>query len=256
MLSVASTVGGLSIPVPAGVANAALQDPPVAVLLDYFGYWLRESLNAKLANIGAPVNGDDSYTDACPTANRFPYNPEVLWTHNPRPALYIWWDGRSQTAPHTILCAKQMRELHLLWIYGGMKSPSGQRVFGGLPAAVSAVLHKAADRGAHPSFGNGAAVYKAMGVIKWTLVDTQVGAMSRVPTADTRPGGTGDGTIADFFPAVRGRIAIEELIGADTMTSSDAHTADDLITIQTNEEGDAQDLYDYAEAYVENPPEQ
>lgn len=260
MPSVDTTIGGLTLPVPAGAASDPFADPACLALLDYLGFWLREMLNAKLASMGGPITGDENYADACPTTNRFPYDPMLgeVWRRNPKPALYIWWNGPSRTIPKTIAYDLRVRELALLWIFCECQAPENDEQRYGTLAGVDAVIKRAIHRQSHPNYGYdgdapGTPIWRSMGAAEVKLGDMVPGKLAPIPDASERRD-SALGQIVNYYPAVRGTIVVSERVSADSLDDVDDLNTDMSMVVATNEEGDVLDTVDVVELIIPGPP--
>lgn len=242
MSSVETYVGSTPIPYPEGFAPSALVDPVANAFLSYFGHWLRESLNDKLDSLGGQATDAlDSYADACPVANRFPYAHENVWPNNPRPALYIWWSGQSQTIPKTLAYDLRQRTLEFAWIFSQIKQPKSI-ARSGLLAAVDAVFRRAHSRGSHPTWSfvdfegtaypAGTSVGRVAGLHDWQLGQTQTGRFAPVASF-----GDDTGREQVFYPAITGQIVVWERIGADSFDRQEDANAESTIEVNTSENG-------------------
>lgn len=149
MASQASNVGALPLPVAAGVANARLADPMVDALLDYVAFWIKDSLDAQLAQ----QTGFSS--DAVPVGHRFPFDPmhpQGVTVEIPAPALFLWWAGQSSRIEWTTVHDVRQRELHMMYV--AEELPNQERTIrrAGLLGAVDAAMFKAGQRRLHPSY--------------------------------------------------------------------------------------------------------
>lgn len=254
-MGIASAVGGLSLPIDAGVASTALADPAVVALADYIGYWLRLTLNAKLANMGGPTDlTGQVYNNACPSTNVYTYDPQQFWVRNPKPALYVWWNGRSTRARGTLVYDFRERELDILWVFSETHAPDGDDMRAGLPAAVDATIWRAHSRGSHPSYGyNGAApgtpIYRSMGVDAWEYTEGVAGSLVPVPASDARVGGVGDGQVVRYHPALKGKVVVRERVYQDSVDPM----GDSQISIFTSEIGDPLNQAEFATVVVQPP---
>ncbi len=152
----ASSVAALDLPLAPGALNSAVLDTSVDGLLAYFAFWLQYDLNTKLANLMG------TSADACPAANRFPWNPmEPSKTFvrgrqdgntSPFPALYLWLD-KAKAKPYTTIYDLRDRKGGILWVFDELTLPGGLVDRYGLRAAVEATIWRAASLARHPGFG-------------------------------------------------------------------------------------------------------
>jgi hypothetical protein len=239
MSSVDSYVGATPIPYPIGDTGSAIADHAANVFLSYFGHWLRESLDDKLTDLGGTKIADETPTSACPVANQFAYAHENVWPQNPKPALYLWWDGNSKTTPKTLAYDLRERVLNFTWIYTQSRTPKSTARTG-LLAAVDAILRRAHFKGNHPTWSytdsertypTGMSVGRVAGVHEWMLGQVNTGRFA--PVADFQA----EGREQNYYPALIGTLTIWERIGADSFDrQSDANT-ETTIEINTSENG-------------------
>lgn len=258
MSSVDSFVGATPIPYPVGDVGSHLVDHAVLVFLSYFGHWLSESLDDKLLDLKGSKLDNETPTAACPAANRFPYSHEIVWPQNPRPALYLWWDGNAQTTPKTLSYDLRQRVLNFTWIYCQQRMPKSN-ARAGLLAAVDATIRRAVFRGSHPtwSYSDATTTYpvgmsagRVAGIHEWQIGQTQTGRFAPVP--DTV--GATEGPEQNYYPALMGTLMIWERIGADSFDRQEDANAESTIEICTNENGGfVEEPLTIAEVVVSNP---
>jgi hypothetical protein len=263
-----TNIGLLPLPVPAGAEADALPDPAALALLDYFGFWLRTMLDSKLLSMGGdvPERSDpslpnrESHESAAPPANLFPYNPEPgqIWRRNPKPALYVWWSGRSRTEQKTILIRNRLRELSYLWVWCETQAPQNDEIRYGTLAAVDGIIRLAIEEGYHPAYGyNGAAlgtpIWKSAGFVELTANESAPGVLAPVPETGSRMNES-PGQILNYYPAVKGTLTIAERIGR--IPSAEAPQVNEGVetTVTTNESAEAQGGVELVELIVPGPP--
>lgn len=237
-------VGALRVPMEPGANLSPLVDPVVDGLLDFLGFALRDALNAKLAQL-SPTSAD-----ACPTAARYPYDPRGYWTRNPKPALYLWWGGRSSVGSYSTVYDTRERELQLFYVWEETVGPSGSNARAGLMAAADAALMRASSLRMHPAYGyRGAplgtplAVALAdLGLLGWTYQGGTVGIMSPVP-GDVR-NSPSEGAVVRYFPALQATLTVSEKITGyeDTAAGLSAPSSVVLGTYGDPPEPDAEPL--------------
>lgn len=259
-----TTFGGLPLPVPAGAASDSFPDPACDALLDYLGFWLREMLNAKLASMGGarparPGQPSEDPANACPVANVYAFDPMLgeVWRRNPKPAIYIWWNGQSKSTQKTIVYKLRERQLALLWVFVEVNSPEGDGKRYGTLAGVDAVIERAIDRGSHPSYGYdgatpGTPIWRSMGVDEIKIVDMVPGKLAPIPAGGERRDAA-VGQVINYYPAVRGTIVVSERVPADSLGADDLNVDMSMI-VATNEEGDVLDPLDVVEIIIPGPP--
>jgi hypothetical protein len=208
-----STVGGLTLPLPAGALNASFDDPTVVGLADFLAFMLNDCLNAKLANM------QGTSAQAVPAGSVFPYDPGAYFVRNAIPALYVWWPGRSRRTPWTPLYDVRERTILALYVYDELVAPGALLPRNGLVAAVDAVFFRAAEHGYHPSYGYGGdppgtPLYKSIGIKGWAYDGGEAGFITAIPRQSEGPGfGEGDGNIARGYPSLRAAFTVYEVVG-------------------------------------------
>lgn len=258
MPTMQTSVGGTTIPFPAAT-GAPIEDRAVVVLLSYLSFWLRYALNDALAALGTTTDtADESYDDACPGANIFPYDPRDVWPQNPKPALYIWWNGQTREVPKTLVYSLRERGLGFMWIFSQITYPDGDPARAGIQAAVDAVFRRALERGRHPEWGYGSFPVNShaaivAGIHGWKLLSSEPGMLAPVVE------GNAAGHEQNVYPAVRGVIQVVERIYDDQPLAhpSGDDPSDVLLEqtfgIRTNELGDPNDQYDFGELILPRP---
>lgn len=150
-----STVGALSLPLAAAGAKTALSDPTVDLLLAFVGHIWTADIDPKLADWTA------TGAVSCPAAKRFNYDPKSRRGHKvkfPLPSLFIWWEGKSQTTPHTQLYSYRQRDINLLYLFPELPGQEATDIRSGLFNALDSSLSRWARKCWHPTFTyNGAA---------------------------------------------------------------------------------------------------
>lgn len=253
MPSGTATVGGLTVPVPAGTQNTELADPAVRVLLDFLGWSIANGLDAKLTNM------QGTSASACPSANRFPFNPQTYFVRNSIPALYVWWAGRSRPGRYsTTVRSSRERDIDAMYVFDELIAPDGFDTRHGLLAAVDAIFHRCADWGRHPNYGyNGAAAGTAArlsaGLIDWAYQGATEGRMAaQIPSTSSAVGGPPEGHVVRGYPALLGRFTVLEHI--ETLSLEDpADVMGDLEAVIRTSEGDPGDVIDYMTRYAPGP---
>lgn len=216
-----STVGGLTLPVPEGTLNTALEDPTVLGLLDFLAHWLKYGLDEKLANM------QGTSATAIPVNATYPYDPDSIFVRTVQqlPALYVW-PHDEYTRPHTILKNRRERTIKAAYIFNELVAPSGLRARHGLMGAVGAVFVRAARWGRHRTYGydtdpDGTPIARSVGIMDWRHRYTQYGMMWRVPGTTEgvpeRVGTGGDGSIQRGYPTVKAEFIVNELINNDSL---------------------------------------
>jgi hypothetical protein len=230
---VSSTVGPLTLPVAAGSSGERFADPAVDALLSFLAFWLKECLDAKLANLSG------TSSDAVPAANRFAFNPIDPRGHHvrlPIPALFVWWEGKSRVEKRTTVFDHRIRDLSVLYVFDDLPQMAEMERRVGLMNAVDTAFHKAAERGRHADYGTGS-------MLAYTIADVDAFSFEYLG------GESGRFSIDDSkdkdertFPCLRGSFTVRELIGAD---EPEEYLVDVLVTVRAGEgHGDAVDLMD------------
>lgn len=248
------TVGANTYPLDAGAALSAIPDPIQAVLLDFFAFVLNTNLNAKLAVL-TPTSAT-----AVPTGQTFAYDPGTWWPRNPKPALYMWWRGKSTPRQLTTVRDVRERDLGVFYVTEEQVYPSGVAKRQALLSHVDGLLTQASNKGYHPSYAYGSAVagqlvhhyISSPGMIGWEYTGGVVSMMAPVEASDPRPGGGGEGAIVRAFPALMGTIKVVERVGdwipvdpTDTMVDGD-------LILRVNDEDTGLGLLDLVERVI--PP--
>lgn len=206
-----SSVGAIELPVPADDVATPFVDPMIVGLLDFLGFVVKASIETRLVQIRTTI------TDACPSANRFDYDPRQSFARDltKLPALYIWWGGRSKNVEATTVRNRRERELNLLYVIAPVRYPEGATVFAGALGAADAAICEASDRGYHPAYGfrgdpAGTLLARSLapvGTIGWEYTGGQVGILEPVP----RKRRNNDPNMQeDVFPALQGTIRVME----------------------------------------------
>lgn len=162
MPSVASAVGPLALPVPAGAPFSPLDDPTLSGLGAYLAYWLRGDLDPKLTSLQTGRDSDAApLVTAVPSGNVFPWNPLKPSAHftrgkgdggaNPLPALYLW-DDTDKGKGWSQLYGMRERAVKVCWIFEEAVLPGWEVDRYGLRAAARATLFRAIDLRYHPSY--------------------------------------------------------------------------------------------------------
>jgi len=256
----ASTVADLALPVPAGLADAAFPDPTTTGLLDYFGFWIKWALDAKLATMTKrPV------ADACPTGNRYAFNPaSVIAAHN-LPALFLWQEGRSEFVEWTTTRDARQRNFTLLYVYDRIVSIDEVRTYSGLITSVDAALARSVSRMGHPSYQNGLGIAQVLDLIKLEYLGGDEGLLSEIVQAGVRSAASTTGRdgvsrprtgssygVQSGHPCLRASVRVLEPIRLDTFEEQDVAT-DILVTVRTEETGDLFNAADYLQGYLPAP---
>ena len=155
-----SGVGPLVLPVPTTGQNSDLDDATLRGLLDFLGFWLRLSLNDKLAEQGGPTTAG-AIASACPTTHLFPWQHQGTFvrplpgeTYAPLPGLWAWEESAEATNEFaTMLYECVKRTISVQYIFPELSAPKGIAGRNGLLASVMRTFAKAAEWGRHPTYG-------------------------------------------------------------------------------------------------------
>lgn len=219
-----SYAGNLPLPVPAGAAFSTLNDPTCVGLLDFFGFYTKLMLDAKLAVL-SPTSAD-----ACPVANRYPWDPSTHFVRQSFPALYCWPTRTRPAKPHTMVLSAREREISLLYVFDELVAPAGLSARNGLIAAVDATWCRALDRLSHPTYGTpaGTSIVRSLDLLELELIQSEPGFMASLP------GGTNAEHVQRGYPSLRASLRVVELLTEEELT--DADLLPDLdATIETTE---------------------
>lgn len=238
-----ASLGALDLPVAAGTSLSAIDDPIVSLLSDYFAWWIKATLDAKLA-VQAPTSAD-----ACPAANRFLYDPGEYWTRNPVPALYVWSEKGQREAATTVYSVRT-RPIRVMYVFQEMVLPGGITARRGLIPAVEAAIIEACERKGHASYSYGGGVagqpvtrYVASpGQWTFSYAEGQHGFVW--PVGDER------GQVQRAFPALQATINVVERMGQVQLADPGDTRGDVAVTIKTNEDGDTTNMLDFMTRYL------
>ena len=243
MPSEASAVGGLTLPIPAGIAGARLTDPLLDTVLDFAAWYIKNALDARLAML-LPAG---SITDACPTDNRFrfdPTDPQGVKVAMPIPSLFVYWEGPSRVVPFTTMHTYRVRELKVMYCYEELPSQASKIERIGWSNAVDAAWHKMSERQAHASYtpSGGTAgmtpsqALAALGVADWKYLGAEPGrfGIDEGPHAARRA----KKTSGRDWPSVRGTFEVWERIEPVTMEDPADVLGDGAMTFNVGCESD------------------
>lgn len=243
MTTVASTVGPLTLPIPAGAANSPIADPLIDGLLEYLAFWIKWALDAKLANLQGPDTV--AVSDACPEANRFGFNPAGWWvrvmTETRQPALFVWHQRSSRTK-QTMVYDMRERQIGVMYAFPEFLGPRAYPTRSGLIQAVDAVIRKAFERGAHPGYQNDMQFVDTIadpGTLEVILDNAEEGFEFVGPQIGAGAGGQPDGGFEQYgFPTLRGTIIARERILGDSLEDPDDILNGISVGLYHNEQGD------------------
>ena len=256
MPSTSTAVGALALPM-AAASGADADDPVVVGLLDYIGWTLKDALDTRLAQWSTFLPDD-----ACPTANRFDWNPLEPQGHQvklPIPALWAWWDGRDQQREHTIVYRKRTRQIRAMYLFPELPARVELQRRAGLLNAASSALHRAAAWRAHPSYSygsdpDGKPLYSSLadlGLLSIELLGCEQirfgldDGTPRIPAPETRQSGRD-------WPGLIAIYNIEEVIGPRTLVDPDDLNRDHTVTIYGSD-GESDDTVEILQGIVGAP---
>lgn len=243
-----TTVGSLTVPVPAGAALSEVADPTLLLLLDYLGHHLKAALDAKLAVL-TPTSAD-----ACPTANRFPWDPETTWVRQGLPALFAW-EASARRRPFTMVWDHIVRDIEVLYIFAELHKPNGIRARHGLMSAVGKVMAMAAERDRHATFSYGgsaagASVSRLGNWDAWVFERGEAVWLDAVPGGSSVAGGSGSERAEQrAYLGYTATFSITERVGHE---EPEEVLGDTLLTIRGNEGGTGETV-DIMQRYLPGP---
>jgi hypothetical protein len=210
----ASTVGSLSLPLDAGTADTAFDDPLLAGLLDYFAHWLNYDLNPRLANLSGRTD------EAVPAANRYAYDPGRTFNRKSIPALYMWREKATRHAWSTVV--DELRStVRCFYIFEELDKPEGLRDMNGLFGVVASTLSRATRIERHATWAYGAFpantdITRVLGIDGWDLLG-DIDFIEAIPEPGSKPvtaqrNATGDGAQQHFFPIISATWTVREFI--------------------------------------------
>lgn len=250
MPSETSKVGPLTIPVVTSGTNTAIQDPTLIGLLDFFGFLIKDALDAKLTEQGGPVSSA-AITDACPVAFRFPWDPadSFMRPHNingamvqPLPGLWAWEEGSTWSKEGSTLAIDAIeRDIRLMYVFPQLATPDGIAARHGLMGAVCKAIAKGASRGAHAEYGYGddamgTPVWQSLSLVDLQFVSASYGRLAQTPTQGQQSGGRSgaEGYVHRFYPAVTASMSVIEHISPAEGDDGDLQL-DGTLTIGVND---------------------
>lgn len=255
-MDASSTVGGIALPLTAGAANGGIADPAVSALLSFCGFLIKWALDARLAQQQGPAADGAPVTDACPVANRYPFNPETTHVRLPKPALFCWWDGASTVKQWTTIYGVRERQIKVLYMSQETVLPGGAGARGGVPAVVDACFCKLANELSHPgwSYGTdplGTAITTSVDMISLVYQGGTALNVFEVPgnTTVADQGKTG-GHVQRGYLSLAGTFLIGERVNVSGWSDPSDVQGDSLVTLRTNEQGDLADVLDIKQGYL------
>lgn len=208
------------IEVEAGASLTAINDKVLLGLMDYFAFWIKRALDAKL-RVQTPTS-----PDACPVGNRFPWDPSTYFVQNKFPALYCW-SGPSKSQQFTIYKWARIREINLMLVFDEIVGPSGITVRHGLIPAAEAAVMTANYRGNHPEYSYdgddlGTPIWQTLDLLAFKFISSEEGHMSPVPEIDARSN-QGSGFTVRYYPALICKFEVTEELEEHLITPSDIY---------------------------------
>lgn len=203
-------VGSQKLQVEAGPSLSNFEDKVLLGLMDYLGFWIKHSLDAKL-RVQSPTS-----PDALPTANRFPWDPASYFVQNRFPALYCWSQGPGTMTQFTTLKWSRRREISLTYLFDELVGAGGLTARHGLiPFAEAAVMY-GMQQGMHPDYSFdgdalGTPIWDTLGLNECRLISTEEGHMAPVPDIDARSN-QGSGHVVRFYPALMIKLYVVETL--------------------------------------------
>jgi hypothetical protein len=253
-----TTVGGLGLPLAPGPAMGTIDDPVVLGLLSFGAFMIRWAVNERIKQIPGPVP-DKVILDACPEANCFPFNPETTHVREDKPALFAWWEGKSQVSQWTTVYDVRRRDIKLLYLFAETVLPGGADVRHGLSGVVDAVFTRIGRDSSHPGYGFsgaplGTPLILSLGLMQLQYSGGQQGMISEVPgNATIGEQGRGGGAIQRGYPFLAGTFTVWERVSGSTPQDPGDVALDFPVTLGTNESGDLDDTVDFFEGLLVGP---
>lgn len=266
-------VGGELIPAEVAGANIAHRDPTLVGLLAYFGFWIKHALDTRLAELQGPETSDE-LTDACPEANRFPWNhngtfmrPHKLAEDGtmgvPLPGLWAWCvsEVESDDGASLLYDGTTQREIKLHYVFPEVQIPDGYNARSGLLATVGRALALAVRQGRHVEFSYGdepvnTAITETLNLLGMRFVRGEPQMLATRPTGSTA-GGQGraanEGAAQRFFPAYELTLSVFERVGLRNPVVPDDVMGDSTLTIASGD--DVVDTVDVLERVLLGPEE-
>lgn len=235
-------VGPLVLPVPTTGANSDLDDPTLVGLLAYLGFWVRLTLNDKLAEQGGPTVAG-AIADACPSSHLFPFDHQGTFvrplpgeTAAPLPGLWAWDESSESTTEYaTLLYEVVKRTITVQYIFPELTSPKGVVGRNGVLAAVMRTFAKAAEWGKHPTFGHdgdvvGTPIQNSCGWRYWQFKSAKQTTAASVPgsASSSQSSQRAAGAEKRFFPSLLATFEVWEQIGLQEPDAADDAIDGDL----------------------------
>lgn len=244
-----SAVGSLTLPVETGGALSEFEDPTLLGLLSFLGFYLKDSLDDKLAEL-TPTSAD-----ACPEANRHPFDPESTYVRLGLPALYAW-PLNSKRVQQTMTYEALEREIKVMYIFEELVKPIGMRARHGLLGAVDRIFAKASERGRHEDYAYGAdalgtPIARSLNWVSWEFVGAEQGFASAIPGSSSRAAsGSVDSQVQRGYPSLVATFKVVERIEPQTLVDPEERLGDSTLVIETGDE--PEDTFEFLERIL--PP--
>lgn len=262
-------IGSSTVPVEAAGTNTRILDPLLLGLLDYFAFWIRLTLNDKLAEMGGPIDSN-AITDACPSDHLFTWDHKSTFTRKhtingvervPLPGMWAWEESSTSTKEGaTLWFGAVQRTIRLHWIFPELQVPGfGGRA--GMQRAVGDALLQACDKGLHQDYGYngdpaGTLILTSLGLHTLSFERGAPGRLEERPTASVVGNGgapASSGAVQRFFPAYDCTLKVIELIGQRDIVLPDDALIEGRVTINHGE--DANDTTLVLERTIPGPDE-
>jgi hypothetical protein len=257
-------VGPLTLPIPTTGTNSDLDDVTLVGLLDYLAFWLRLTLNSKLAEQGGPTTAG-AITDACPTSHLFPWHHQGTFVRPlpgggsvPLPGMWAWEESAEPTDEFaTLLYDVVKRVITVQYIFPELTAPKGVVGRNGLLAAAMRTFANAAEWGRHPTYGfDGEAVNTPIATScdwrHWRFKGSKQVLEASLPgTGSTSQAATrAAGAEKRFYPSLLATFEVWERVSLRT-----ASVADDMVpgttTIQIVDDSISDNALDVMERTLE-----
>ncbi len=256
----ASTVGPFVLPVPAGAALSAVDDPTLSGLGAYLAFWLNFDLNPKLASLQTGRSADGSaVTTAVPTGNIFPWDPLKplpLFIRGKQdgaaynlPALYVS-SVADKRKSWSQLHGMRERQVKVCWIFAEATLPGWQVDRYGLRACACATLFRAVEQRYHPGYNARETIAVQLSLAGEGIV-YQGAEQVMLSVRPTTKAGQAEQPVVRAYPAVIASYLVYER--EDGMMATPADATQDLALV-TSVGDDPQFALEVAEHVVPAPP--
>jgi len=248
-------VGGIQIPVAAGVEGERWTDPAVDALLDFAAFYIKDAIDDKLARLTGTGH------DAVPADNRFPFDPLTPRGHQiklPRPALYVWWEGTSTVEQQTTIYDVRSRPIQFMYVYDELPHYDEMVRRAGMMSAIDAAMAQMSMRQVHADFGHSGDPSGTW--INYTVADPNFMGWA---WQGGFPGrfGIDEGPRAERrfakksgrdYPALKGSWLLQERVAAQTLVDPDDMTGDVEVNIWASD-GESTDTMDFLDGVLQAP---